>query len=157
MAITFISNWLNTPGGISTYPQTTPQQTRRVVSTEQIAQMIDDACKQVWDGNYETKLDSEHEIFQVNVWSYDIDADLIERTQQGENITVWNNMVKDLKSNVSTMQSSFNELNHEEITCVLNLCDPIHRDIVYLSIAQGVAGYDVVNGVDLLNNPNGKT
>ncbi|HAC61774.1 MAG TPA: hypothetical protein DCF66_06390 [Lachnospiraceae bacterium] len=155
MAITYFFNALNTPGGMSVYPQSTPQQTRRGVTTEQIAQMIDDSCKQVWDGNYETKLDSEHDIFQVNVWSYDIDADLIERTKQGENITFWNNMVKDLKSNVSTMQNSFNELNHDEITCVLNLCDPINRDVVYLSIAQGVAGYDAVNGIDLLNNPDG--
>lgn len=121
------------------------------VSVDQIVDMIDGSCRQVFGNDYDIETDKENNIVRVNIWRENIDAQMIERTKSIGDISVWNNMVSDLKETASVMQKSFVELGHDEITVVLNVCDYFHRDIAYLSIANGVAGYDAVNEIDLLN------
>lgn len=158
MGITLFSNIMN-----SDYFYVIPDRNQSRVATPvprkvtalQVAEMIGDSCKQVWGEDFSIEWNQQTNVFRVDTWRSDLGDDVIERTKAGSNIDHWNNMVKDLKSTASTMQNSFNEFGYDDITVVLNLCDPVNHDTVYLSIAQGIAGYDVVNGVDLLNNPEG--
>lgn len=155
MAITFASNIVASRLYLQQPVQTPKPTASGGVSVYQIADMISESCDQVFYRRYYTDLDEQNKIFRVYTWQDDLNADLIERTKQGNNEDVWNKLVSDIVSTANTMQSSFDELGHEEYTCVLNVCDPEDPDIIYLSIAQGVVGYDVVRGIDLMNNPEG--
>ena len=71
---------------------------------------------------------------------------------EGKELDTWNQIVDRVKHITASMQSTFDEVCEDEnITVVTSICDPQHHDISYLTVANGVAGYDVVNGVDLLN------
>ena len=113
--------------------------------------MIGDSCRKIWGSDFSSELDEEHKTFTVTTWQSSIDDGLIRRTSEGENIGAWNDMVSDLKETANTMQASFRDCGLEDYTAVLCLADPISHSTPYLVIAQGVAGYDVVNGIDLLN------
>ena len=121
------------------------------VTAGMVADMVDDAFRQKFQYSYETHLDEETGRYTVDIWSPEITSEAVERTKENGNTAIWDNMVSDLTSTVNTIQNAFNDNNHDEIVVVMNLRDPDNRDVIFLTIANGVAGYDVVNGVDLLN------
>ena len=147
--IVLVSNMMNMGGSLPKTPATTAKP--KTVTASMVADMIDDVFKKNFAYDYETALDEKEGIFTINVWSPDINADAIERTKESGKLTVWNNMVSDLASTVSTAQNAFNENGHDEIVVVLNLCDPDDHSTRFLTIANGIAGYDVINDIDLLN------
>lgn len=117
------------------------------------AKMFDNSLKQAFGNNYETNLDVENGIFHVDTWFDQFDAAYIETMKtEGKELDTWNQIVDRVKYITASMQSTFDEVCEDEnITVVTSICDPQHHDISYLTVANGVAGYDVVNGVDLLN------
>lgn len=147
--IVLVSNMMNMGGSLPKTPATTAKP--KTVTASMVAEMLDGVLKNNFPYDYETDLDEEKGVFTINIWSPDINADSIERTKASGKYTVWNNMVSDLASMVSTAQNAFNENGHDEIVVVLNLCDPDDHSTRFLTIANGIAGYDVVNDIDLLN------
>ena len=131
-------------------PAATATPKPNAVTAAMVADMVDGVFKNNFPYSYETKLDEASGQFNVDVWSPDINAESIEETKNGSH-AIWDNMVSNLISTTATIQNAFDENGHQEIVAVLSLCDPNNHDITYLTIANGVAGYDVVNGVDLLN------
>ena len=121
------------------------------VTAAMVADMIEGVLRNNFSYDYKTKLDEEQGLFNVDIWSSDITAESIQRTKDSGNFSVWDNMVSDIASTTATMQNAFDENGHEEIVVVTSLCDPENQDVAFLTIANGVAGYDVVNGIDLLN------
>ena len=117
------------------------------------AKMFDNSLKQAFGNNYETNLDVENGIFHVDTWFDQFDAAYIETMKtEGKDLDTWNQIVDRVKNVTASMQSTFDEVCEDEnITVVTSICDPQHHDISYLTVANGVAGYDVVNGIDLLN------
>jgi len=133
-------------------PTPTPAATESgTVTAGMVADMVDNAFRQKFQYSYETNLDEEAGRYVVDIWSPEITSEAVERTKESGNTAIWDNMVSDLTSTVNTIQNAFNDNNHDEIVVVMNLRDPDNRDVIFLTIANGVAGYDVVNGVDLLN------
>lgn len=116
-----------------------------------VAKMFDNDLKQAFGNNYQTELDTEEGVFRVDTWSSDVNAQFITDLKNGNiDITAWNAVVDRVKSVTSSMQSTFDEVCDDEIIVVSSICDPLNHDISYLTVANGVAGYDVVNGIDLL-------
>lgn len=127
-------------------PRTT---TRPTVSAQDVADMIDGSCVQIYGEYYSTDLDETAGVFRVNTWLPTLDSESIERVKADEDKTVWNNMVNDIKSAANTAQDAFNDHGHDDIIAVFNVCDPEDHSIIFLSVANGIAGYDVVNGIDM--------
>lgn len=147
LGLVYYSNVSNM--GRNPVPTATP---RIVVSAATVADMIDDSCAQIYGDYYSTELDEEQNRFMVDVWLTYLDDEAIERTKSGEDgadITTWNNMVRDLTSSADTMQRAFRDNCSDDITVVFSVCNPEDHNIKYLTIANGIAGYDVVNGIDL--------
>ena len=117
-----------------------------------VAKMFDNSLGEAFGSNYTTELDMDSGIFRVNTWSADTDSQFIENAKNGgDELTVWEATVDRVIYVTSKMQSTFDETCSDSITVVTSICDPINHDIPYLTVADGVAGYNVVNGVDLLN------
>ena len=132
-------------------PGATAAPKAEAVTAAMVADMIEGVLRNNFLYDYKTKLDEEQGLFNVDIWSSDITAESIQRTKDSGNFSVWDNMVSDIASTTATMQNAFDENGHGEIIVVTSLCDPENQDVAFLTIANGVAGYDVVNGVDLLN------
>ena len=61
----------------------------------------------------------------------------------------WNNSVARAVAAQKHIQRYFDQSEADDITAVVNIMDYDDRETVYLSVANGIAGYDVVNGIDL--------
>lgn len=125
---------------------------RQKVSAAAVADMIDDSCRQVYGEYYTTELDEEAGLFRMNAWLPTLDSESIERVKADQDKTVWNNMVGDIKTAANSAQAAFNDHGHDDIIAVFNVVDPADHSIIYLSVANGIAGYDVVNGIDMRSN-----
>ena len=151
--VVLVSSVVNMGGSLPSStpaPKASAKPASRMPAT--IAAMFDDSLSQAFGSNYQTELDTDAGIFRVDTWSSDVNAQFINDLQNGNiSIEAWNAVVDRVKTVTSSMQSTFDETCEEPITVVSSICDPINHDLPYLTVANGVAGYDVVNGVDLLN------
>ena len=94
----------------------------------------------------------------VNGWLFyditcpEISADFIRSAQAdyGHCVEDWETIVRSTEDIQSSLQRMFTEQNDETVV-VVDILNPENPDEVWLSVANGIAGYDVVNGVDLLN------
>ena len=118
-----------------------------------VAKTFDNTLGDAFGNNYSTELDQDSGVFRVNTWFPETDSAFIEDAKNGgESLNVWEATVDRVIYVTSKMQSTFDETCEKPITVVTSICDPINHDLPYLTVANGVAGYNVVNGVDLLNN-----
>ena len=67
----------------------------------------------------------------------------------------WDHFKKSILSIQKSMQDFYTDID-ESMIVIVDVLNPDNEDEVFLSVAQGVAGYDVVNGIDLLNRQNGQ-
>ena len=158
LGLVYVSNVLNMGSGYTSSNGVTQKLPgpARYSTPRQVADMVDNSCRQIFRDTYSTTLDESREQFLVDVWIDALDDGAIERTRSGEDpesVTVWNNMARDLTESADTMQRAFNENCKEDITVVLSLCNPEDHSIKYLTIANGIAGYDIVNGTDMRKPP----
>lgn len=117
-----------------------------------VARMFDSSLGEAFGSNYATELDMDKKVFRVNTWFPETDNAFIEDAKNGgDSLKVWEATVDRVIDVTSSMQSTFDETCKEKITVVTSICDPNDHEIPYLTVADGVAGYNVVNGVDLLN------
>ena len=63
----------------------------------------------------------------------------------------WNNIVTSIEQIQSAIQKLFTDEDDETVV-IIDILNPDNEDEVWLSVANGIAGYDVVNGIDLLND-----
>lgn len=145
LAVVYIFNVFNS----SDMPA--PSKRPAKITAKQVADMIDDSCRKIWGSDFYSKLNEDQKTFTVTTWQSSIDDALIRRTSEGGDIGAWNDMVSNMKETANTMQAAFRDCGLDDYTAVLCLADPVSHSTTYLVIAQGVAGYDVVNGIDLLN------
>jgi len=154
--VVLVSNIFNSGGSLSETAKQNPaaatqKQKTGSVTAAQVADMVDGVFKNNFPYSYETRLDEESGVFNIDIWSDDITSQSIAETRESGKLSVWNNMVSNLASTTSTIQNAFNENGHDEIVAVMSLCDPVDHSTTFLTIANGVAGYDAVNEIDLLN------
>lgn len=149
LAVVVVSNIINTP---TSTPITSRPSSSTRLTAQQVADKIEHSLSVTMPGHYTTELDTENKIFRVNTWQEDIDGAAISLTKNTGHTANWNSMVESMKSLVSDMQSRFNDYGHDDYIVVYSLCDPANHDTPYVTIANGIAGYDVVNDIDLLNN-----
>lgn len=158
LGLVYVSNVLNMGSDYTGSPGVTQrvQRTVQYSTPRQVADMVDSSCSQIFHEFYKTTLDESREQFFVDVWMKYLDDEAIGRTKSGEDpesVTVWNSMVRDLTESTDTMQRAFNDNCKEDITVVLSLCNPEDHSIKYLTIANGIVGYDVVNEIDMRKAP----
>jgi len=158
LGLVYVSNSLNMGSGYTSSSGVTQKLPRpaRYSTPRQVADMVDSSCSQIFHEFYNTTLDESREQFFVDVWMKYLDDEAIDRTKSGEDpesVTVWNSMVRDLTESTDTMQRAFNDNCKEDITVVLSLCNPEDHSIKYLTIANGIVGYDVVNEIDMRKAP----
>ena len=153
--VVLVSNMFFSGGSLSETAKQNPTaatQKPKAKMASVVATMFDNSLKQAFGNNYETRLDEDAGIFYVDTWFDEFDAAYIEKMKTDDKeLAVWNQIVNRVKETTSSMQSTFDEVCEDPITVVTSVCDPLHHDISYLTVANGVAGYDVVNGIDLLN------
>ena len=122
----------------------------------QAADLADSICRQMFRDDYNTALVETEGQFLVDVWVPHLDDEAIDRTKSGEDpeeLTVWDSLTRDLIDSADTVQRVFNDSCKEDITVVLSLCNPEDQSKKYLTIANGIAGYDIVKGTDLRKAP----
>ena len=125
------------------------QPARRTVTADDVAGMIYGNLQMKFGENCSAELDTDKGIFAVSIWDENIDTGLVERTAAAEDQSSWESMVYSFTQTANTMQHSFTENRIDGITVVLTVCDPVDHDIPLFIIADGVAGYDAVKGIDL--------
>ena len=94
----------------------------------------------------------------VNGWlfydltSWEISPEFIQNAKDGVGHCAedWAFIVDKAEHIQSSLQRIFTEQDDDTIV-VLDILNPANTDEVWLSVANGIAGYDVVNGIDLLN------
>ena len=129
---------------------TPPAQTARPkVSAEDVAAMIVNNCKMMFGDSFASDLDQDAGFYTVRIWDENIDADMIARTAEGENRDSWESMVYSYTETANTMQKAFIDNGADDITVVLSICDPADQVTPFLTIANGIVGYDTVRGIDL--------
>ena len=62
--------------------------------------------------------------------------------------TKWDNLVKQVRILQRRIQEKLLDID-DDTTAVVNIVDPKEPDTVLLTVAHGIAGYDIVNGIDL--------
>lgn len=67
----------------------------------------------------------------------------------------WDHFKESILSIQKSMQNFYTDIEDDMIV-IVDVLNPDNEDEVFLSVAQGVAGYDVVNGIDLLNKQKGQ-
>ena len=63
----------------------------------------------------------------------------------------WNTISRELARIQSLIQDTFTDAGDDTLV-IIDILNPDNTDEVWLSVANGIAGYDVVNGIDLLND-----
>ena len=153
--VVLVSNIFNSGGSLNETAKQNPAAATQKPKSRMpatVATMFDSSLKQAFGNNYETRLDQDAGIFYVDTWSDDVNAQYIADLKAGgDGIDVWNQTVESVRKVTSSMQSTFDEVCSDPITVVSSICDPVNHDIAYLTVANGVAGYDAVNEIDLLN------
>lgn len=144
MAVVFASSMLNMPRSVPVRPPSSP----RVMTAEEIAEKIDGSMEKTMPGQYRSELDMENELYKVDMWN-DFTSELIETIRSGIGLDRWDLVREDMTGLCRNMQSRFTDNGHPEITVVLSLVNPDDPDDVFLTAANGIVGYDVVNGIDL--------
>ena len=81
-----------------------------------------------------------------------IDSDFIRDAQDdvGTCRRDWDDVVKSVIDIQKSVQKIFTEAEDDTVV-VLDILNPKNEDEVFLSVANGVAGYDVVNEIDLFS------
>ena len=98
------------------------------------------------------RYDNENGFFYFNIVSPNIDMVLVEAAKNEDRIaqTSWNSFVRQ----VTTIQKGIQRTvtNADDPTCIVfNVYDPRDPDTLLLSVANGVAGVDIVNDINLPN------
>ena len=61
----------------------------------------------------------------------------------------WNNSVARATAAQKHIQQYFDKSEADDITAVVNILDNDDRKTPYLTVASGIVGYDILNGIDL--------
>ena len=150
MIVVFVSNDLNTPGGIQLFNNNPPRYiSPRTMTATEIADKIDNAMNTSMPGSFRSELDRENELYKIDMWNA-FTRDTIETMQSGLGLDRWTQVRQDLIGMCEDMQFRFTDNGHPEITVVLSLVDPDDPDYVFATAARGVVGYDIVSGIDLM-------
>lgn len=131
--------------------------TARLISSQRpsiraLAEMADSYCKSVFRGHCDTQFDSQTDMYYVNVWLDGWDSATIQRVKSGKNksdLRAWSETRHQLSTEAENVQESFMRYSDDDVTVVMNLCDPESHDKIYLTIANGIAGYDAVKNIDI--------
>ena len=121
------------------------------LSTEEILQRTENALKTVYGSEYSSEFDSERMIYRVGTWSEGINDEFIENVKELQAYDQWKSVTDGLIDVTADLQHYFTDFGKEDVVVVVSLLSPDDPGTVYATAAQGVIGYDVVNGIDLLN------
>jgi len=97
---------------------------------------------------------------EANDWAFfdisdrRLDAETVQNAKDGVGHyrEDWDQVVQDVINIQKSVQRLFTSMGMEETTVVVDVLNPDNEDEVFLSVANGIAGYDVVSGVNLLDD-----
>lgn len=121
------------------------------LSTEEILQRTENALKTACGSDYRAEFDSEKQIYTVGTWSEGINDAFIAEIEELQTYDRWKAVTDDLIDITAELQHCFTDYGQPDVVVVMNLLNPENPEVAYATAAQGVIGYDVVNGIDLLN------
>ena len=121
------------------------------LSTEEIIDRTENALKAVYGSEYRAEFDRERMIYRVGTWSEGLNDEFIENVKELQAYDQWKTVTDGLIDVTSDIQHYFTDYGQPDVVVVMSLLNPENPDVAYATAAQGVIGYDVVNGIDLLN------
>ena len=121
------------------------------LSTEEIIDRTENALKAVYGSEYRAEFDRERMIYRVGTWSEGINDEFVAEIEELQAYDQWKTVTDGLIDVTSDIQHYFTDYGQPDVVVVMSLLNPENPDIAYATAAQGVIGYDVVNGIDLLN------
>lgn len=96
--------------------------------------------------------DPEDQIVFYRISRPDLSAEIIELTKVTPTMKDdWDSMADSMIFMQKQMDKYFEKAGVEDMTVVVQIVNPKDQSEVWLAVANGIAGYDVVNGIDLLN------
>ena len=66
----------------------------------------------------------------------------------------WENTTNRAITAQRAIQGYFDRSDADTVTVVVNVVDYEHKETIYLSVANGIVGYDAVRGIDLRTEQN---
>lgn len=105
----------------------------------------------------ESRYDEENGLVFVDIIQNDMDGEFARQARDdvGDFRIAWNRIAKDAVEIQKSVQEILTTMGMEDTVAVLDILNADNTDEVLLSVANGVVGYDVVNGIDLLNQSEG--
>ena len=95
--------------------------------------------------------DPEARVAEINAIRRDYAGYYVENAKDSPDAYLddWNNSVARAVAAQKHIQRYFDQSEADDITAVVNIMDYDDRETVYLTVANGIVGYDAVNGIDL--------
>lgn len=160
LAIVYMSNVYNFRKAVRSQPTPppvedtlrtpAPGEIRNYYTAQRLKSLLSQLQMEFKEAEITWKYDDVNGFFYFNIVSPNIDTVLADSAREGDRIaqTAWDSFVRQ----ISTIQRGIQRTvtNQDDPTCIVfNVYDPRDRDLLLLSVANGVAGYDIVTGVDL--------
>lgn len=152
MVVVYVSNTMNMDG-VAPFSAGSPvsRVSSRSMTAEEIARRIDDSMEKTMPGLWRSELDLENELYKVDLWS-EFTPEQVSLMQSGYGLDSWTEMRKQMLDLCADLQGRFSDNGHPEITVVLSLMGLDDSGEPLATAARGTIGYDVVSGIDLLND-----
>ena len=101
----------------------------------------------------ESRYDAENEWAFIDIIQNGMDSDFIQKAKNdiGDYHSTWNEITKRAVDIQKSLQELFDTMGMEDTVVVLDILNPNNTDEVFLTVANGIVGYDIVNEIDLLN------
>lgn len=155
LAIVYISNAYNS----MRYAPPSPTQTQATRQTssgsgERVVEMARGIVERNMPGaTIESRYDKENEWAFIDVIQPGMNTDFIQKAKDdvGDYHATWNEITKRAVDIQKSLQEIFVSMKMEDTVVVLDILNADNPDEVFLSVANGIVGYDVVNEIDLLN------
>lgn len=95
--------------------------------------------------------DPETRVAEINAIRSDYAGYYVENAKDSPDAYLddWNNSVARATAAQKRIQEYFSRQENDDITVVVNILDYDDRKTPYLTVANGIVGYDAVNGIDL--------
>lgn len=141
-----------TPETVTVTMQRTPKPARKE-DLDAVYHVADVMRENMPESEVHMEYDPEAQIVYYRISRQDLSPEIIELTKVTPSMKeAWDDMVDGMISMQKQASAYFERAGVLDMITVVQILNPDNTDEVWLSVANGIAGYDVVNGIDLLND-----
>lgn len=141
-----------TPEIVTVTTQRTPKPARKE-DLDAVYHVADVMRENMPESEVHMEYDPEAQIVYYRISRQDLSPEIIELTKVTPSMKeAWDDMVEGMISMQKQASAYFERAGVLDMITVVQILNPRNTDEVWLSVANGIAGYDVVNGIDLLND-----